>query len=82
MVALIQGSSMMVDLHRIRHVGRIVQLLHRAVGQMDAIDHAGRGGDEVEVEFALQPLVDDLQMQQPRKPQRKPKPSAAEVSVS
>ena len=32
---------------------------------MDVIDDRGRGGDEVEVEFALEPLLDDLEMQQP-----------------
>ena len=35
-----------------------------AVGQRDAVDDRGRGGDEIEIELALQPLLDDLQMQQ------------------
>ena len=30
----------------------------------DAVDHVRRGGDEVEAELALQPLPDDLQVQQ------------------
>ena len=29
------------------------------------VDDRGRGGDQVEVEFALEPLLDDFQMQQP-----------------
>ena len=37
------------------------------VGQLDLVDDRGRGGDEVEVELALQPLLDDLQMQQAEK---------------
>ena len=53
-----------VDLHRVRHVGGIVQLHHRAVGHVHVIDHARRGGDEVDVELTLQPFADDLQMQQ------------------
>ena len=38
--------------------------LHRAVGHVDAIDHARRGRDQIEIELALQPLLHDLQMQQ------------------
>ncbi len=67
MVALIHGSSMNLDARDIGHVGGIVQLLHRAVVQMHAVDDAGRGGDEIEIEFALQPLADDFQMQQAQK---------------
>ena len=40
------------DLHRVGHVGRVVQLDLRAVGQGDLVDHAGRGRDQVEVELA------------------------------
>ena len=64
MVARIHGSSIEVDLHHVGHVGRVVQLLHRAVGQVHAVDDRGRGGDQVEVELALQPLLDDLEVQQ------------------
>ena len=35
-----------------------------AVGHGDLVAHAGRGGDQVEVELALQPLLDDLHVQQ------------------
>ncbi len=52
---------------RLRHVGGIVQLLHGAVGEIDAIDHRRRRGDQVDVEFALEPLADDLEMQQAEK---------------
>ena len=38
-----------------------------AVGQMDAIDDRRRGGDQIEIELALQPLLDDLEMQQAEK---------------
>ena len=55
------------DLLRLGHVGRIVQLLHRAVGEMHAIDDRGRRGDQVDIELALEPLADDLEMQQPEK---------------
>ena len=62
---MIHGSWMSVDSDDVGHVGGIVQLDRRLVGQRDAVDHRGRGGDQVEVELALQPLLDDLEMQQP-----------------
>ncbi len=52
------------DPDRIGHVGRIVHLHHRAVGHVDAIDHRRRGRDEVDAELAVQPLADDLEMEQ------------------
>ena len=39
-----------------------------AVGHVDAINHRRRRGDQFEIEFALEPLADDLEMQQPEKP--------------
>ena len=36
-----------------------------AVVEIDVIDDARRGGDELEIELALQPLGDDLQVQEP-----------------
>ena len=35
-----------------------------AVGELDAVDDRGRGGDEVEVELAGQPLLHDLEMEE------------------
>ncbi len=35
-----------------------------AVAQRDLVDHRGRGRDEVEVELALEPLLDDLEVEQ------------------
>ena len=52
------------DLHRVGHVGRIVQLDFCAVGQANFVNHARRGGDQVQIEFAAQSLLNDLQMQQ------------------
>ena len=65
MVASIHGSSMRSMLHGIGHVGRVVHLQLRAVVEIDVIDDARRRGDELEVELALEPLGDDLQVQQP-----------------
>ena len=67
MVASIHGSSISDDLLRLGHVGWIVQLDHRAVGLMHAVDDGRRRGDEVDIELALQPLADDLEMEQPEK---------------
>ena len=33
--------------------------------QLDLVDHRRRGRDQVEVELALEPLLDDLEMQEP-----------------
>ena len=55
------------DLLRLGHVGGIVQLDHRAVGQVDAIDDRWRRGDQVDIELALQPFADDLEMQEAEK---------------
>ena len=54
--------SMLIGL---RHVGRVVHLQLGAVVQVDVVDDARRRGDEIEVELALQPLGDDLEVQQP-----------------
>ena len=59
------GLGDLLDLHDIGHVGGIVQVDLLAVGELDLIDDAGRGRDEVEVELARQALLNDLQMQQP-----------------
>ena len=65
MVASIHGSCDLHDLHRVRHVDRIVDLDLAAVAQLDLVDDRRRGRDQVEIELALQPLLDDLEMQQP-----------------
>src|SRR4026209_853118 len=48
-------------------VCRIVELLDCAVGEIDAIDDAWRRRDQVDVEFALEPLADDLEMEEAEK---------------
>ena len=63
----------MVNMHDVGHIGRIVQLLHGAVIHMQLIDHAGRGGDEVDIKFALNALANNFQMQQPQKTAAKAK---------
>ena len=54
----------MVDTHRIGHIGRVMQGEHHAVGQMHPVDDRGGGRQEVEVELAGQPLLNDLEMEQ------------------
>ena len=54
----------LLDLHNVGHVGRVVQLDRVAVGHLDVIDDRGCRRDEIEIEFAMQALLDDLQMQQ------------------
>jgi hypothetical protein len=47
-----------------------------------SVNHRRRGGDQVEIELALKALLMISRCRRPRKPQRKPKPSAADVSIS
>ncbi len=58
----------MVDPHRVRHVGRVVQVEHSAVPLMHPVDDRGRGRDQIEVELARQPLLDDFEVQQAEEP--------------
>src|SRR5688572_17381534 len=53
-----------LDQVRIGPVGRVVDLAQAAAGGADVIDDARRGGDQVEIIFAGQPLLDDLEMEQ------------------
>ena len=52
------------------HVGIVVGIVHHdhaAVGLGDLIDDRGQGGNEVQVKFPLQPLLDDLHMEHAQK---------------
>src|SRR3546814_12441816 len=52
----------------IGHVGRVVELDHAPAGailrsgEVDVVDDARRGGDEIETIFAGQALLDDLEV--------------------
>ena len=69
----------MVDPGRVGIVGGVVQLQHRAVVLVDAVDHRGGGDDEVEVELALEPLLDDLEMQQAQEAAAEAQAQSAEL---
>ncbi len=45
----------------------VVDFHYFAIGGGDAVLHAGRGGDQVDIEFALQPLLRDFHVQQAEK---------------
>ena len=69
MVASIHGSSMLSIAVGVGHVGRVVELdrlrrLGLRLAEVDLVDDARRGGDEVEVIFAGQPLLDDLEVEE------------------
>ena len=53
-----------LDVLRGRHLGWVVQRHHAAVRFQHLVNHRRRSGDEIEVVFALEPLLDDLHMQQ------------------
>ena len=57
----------MVDLDRVGHVGRVVQVEHPSVGHVNPVHDRRRGRDQVQVEFARQPLLDDFEVQQAEK---------------
>ena len=59
-----EGLLLLDDVGGVGVAGRVVYHLHGAVGQGQTIADAGRGGDEVEVELALQTLGDDLHVEQ------------------
>ena len=55
-----------LDLGRVGELGRIVYLHQVALARRHPIAHARRGGDQVDIELALQPLLHDVQVQQPQ----------------
>src|SRR5579863_1702239 len=65
-IAVITGSSIFaISLGGGNFVGLSTSTTSGGCG--DAVTHAGRGGDEVDAEFALQPLLGDLHVQQAEK---------------
>ena len=59
---------------RLGQIGGVINLLHRAVGESDAIDDARVSRDDVHAVFAAQALLDNLQMQQAEEPAAEAKP--------
>src|ERR1700736_2711104 len=55
------------DYARIRQKGGIIDINRLTVGLHHVIDHAGIGRDDVHVEFATEPLLDNLHMEQTKK---------------
>jgi hypothetical protein len=45
-------------------VGRVVDLARGPIAEHHLVDHARRGGDQVEIIFAGQPLLDDLEVKE------------------
>jgi len=78
-VAFIKGSA-----ESFISMGRIVlRVFHRDGGAIEKVEpvlNARRRHDDGLIELTLQPLLDDLQVKQPKKPQRKPWPRAMEES--
>src|SRR5690606_2729097 len=54
----------LLDMVGLGPVGGVVDLARRAVGQQHLVDHARRGGDEIEIIFAGEPLLDDLEVEE------------------
>ena len=67
MVALIKGSSTPYDLGRVGKMGRVVDILGAAVGEIEGIFDRGDGKDQRDIELPFQPFLDHLQVQQAEK---------------
>ena len=61
------GFLHVLDLGGVRQIGRIGQFDHLPVGPMDLVNHAGSRGHQIQVVLPLQPLLNNLQMQQAQK---------------
>ena len=59
-----KGLFLLDDVAGVRVVGRVVDHFHCAVGQSQAVAHAGGGGDDIQIELPLQSFGDDLHVQQ------------------
>ena len=58
-------------------VGVVVGVVHEdsgTVGLDDLIDDAGQGGDQIQVKFSLQTLLDDLHVEHPQEAHAEPEP--------
>jgi hypothetical protein len=67
------GLADFLDRPLIGHFGGVLDHQHLAVGAHHLVDHAGRGGDQVLVELALEALLHDLHVQQAQKAAAKAK---------
>ncbi len=63
-----------IDLGRIREENRVVHLEDFAVGFQHPVNHARIRRDDVHVELAPQPFLDNLHVEQAEKPAAKPEP--------
>ena len=61
------GLLSQLDHRRVRVIVGIVHHDHGAVGLGDTVDHRGQGGDEIQIELPLQPLLDDLHVEHAQK---------------
>jgi hypothetical protein len=78
----VDGLLYPVDAADGRHLRGVLDGLHRAVLQVHLVDDARRGRDEVEVVLALEPLLDDLHVQQSQEAAAEPEAEGLEVSGS
>jgi len=62
-----EGLLHRLDLADIRQVGRIIDLQRFAVSEVNAINDVRVRGDDVEVEFAAQALLNNLHVKKPQK---------------
>ena len=56
-----------LDVRRVGVVQGVIHQEHLPIGFRHPVHNVGGGGDEVKIVFPLQPLLDDLHVQQPQK---------------
>ena len=66
-VASMMGSSICLMAEGSGNLLGLSTSIRSPFSAVDLVAHARRGGDQVDLELALQPLLDDLQMQQAQK---------------
>ncbi len=71
-IAVMIGSSIFSIRPGIRQLRRAVDLLHHAVRGGHAVENARRRRDEIHAEFPLEPLLDDLHVEQSQEPAPEP----------
>jgi hypothetical protein len=67
------GLAHLIQPALVGHLGRVLHHANFAVRLHHLVHHAGCGGDQILIELALQPFLDDLHVQQAEKAAAKTK---------
>ena len=62
------GSRISANLVRLRQLGGVLYFDDLAVERLDLVDHGGRRRDQRQIVLALEPLLDDVHVEQTEEP--------------